>query len=206
VLSGYLASADMGHAVLNAVARAKRVNAKALYCCDPVLGDAGRGLFVTPEVADYVRGRTVPAADIVTPNHFELETITGRSVRDLAQALSAIDALRTLGPRVVLVTSLRTAETPVDAIDLVACDEPGRYRLRTPKLAVAAHGAGDLIAALFFAHYLGSASVAEALERSAASVFGILKRTADLGAEEMALIEAQDELVNPGTTFRAETL
>jgi pyridoxine kinase len=206
VLSGYVASADMGHAVLNTVARAKRVNAKALYCCDPVLGDAGRGLFVTPEVADYVRGRTVPAADIVTPNHFELETITGRSVRDLAQALSAIDALRTLGPRVVLVTSLRTAETPVGAIDLVACDESGRYRLRTPKLAVAAHGAGDLIAALFFAHYLRSASVAEVLERSAASVFGILKRTADFGAEEMALIEAQDELVNPGTTFRAETL
>jgi pyridoxine kinase len=206
VLSGYVASADMGLAILNAVARNKRVNAQALYCCDPVLGDVGRGLFVKPEVADFVRTRTVPASDVVTPNHFELEAITGRAIRDLAQALSAIDALRALGPNVVLVTSLQIADTPPDIVDLVACDGAGRYRLRTPKLPVAAHGAGDLIAALFLAHYVRLRSAAAALERAAASVFGILKLTANLDAEEMALIEAQDELVNPSTKFSAESL
>jgi pyridoxine kinase len=106
----------------------------------------------------------------------------------------------------VLVTSLLTEETPADAIDLIACDGASRHRLRTPKLPVAAHGAGDAIAALFLAHYLRTGSAAPALSKAAASIFGILKRTAALGVAEMALIEAQEELVSPSESFRAEPL
>ena len=86
-----------------------------------------------------------------------------------------------MGPRIVLVTSLVIDETPDDAIDLLACDDSGRYRLRTPKLPISVNGAGDAIAALFFAHCLRSGSAAEALSRAASSVFGVLKRTADAG-------------------------
>jgi pyridoxine kinase len=204
VLSGYVGSAEVGAAILDAVAEVKRANPRALYCCDPVIGDVARGAFVKPEVADFICACAVPAADIVTPNHFELEHITGYTARSLSDALATIDALRKLGPKIVLVTSLLTDETPADAIDLAACDEAGRHRLRTPKLPVAAHGAGDAIAALFLAHYLRMGSAAEAMSRAAASIFGILERTAATGGSEMALIEAQDELVNPSTIFRAE--
>jgi len=206
VLSGYIGSAEVGAAILDAVAEVKRANPRALYCCDPVIGDVERGAFVSPEIAEFMRSRAVPAADIVTPNHFELEQLSGRTIRSLAAALAAIEHLRGLGPRVVLVTSLATDETPADAIDLVACDASGRHRLRTPRLPITAHGAGDAIAALFLAHYLRAGSAAEALSRAAASIFGVLKRTAEAGAKEMLLIEAQDELVNPSTSFRAEPL
>jgi pyridoxine kinase len=206
VLSGYVGSVGIGAAILDAAGEVRRANPRALYCCDPVIGDIGRGAFVSPEVTEFIRARAVPAADIVTPNHFELEQLTGRSARTVAEALAAIGALRALGPRVVLVTSLVTDETPADAIDLLAFDPAGRYRLRTPKVPVAAHGAGDLIAALFLAHYLRSGSAAEAMSRAAASVFGVLRRTAIAGSNEMALIEAQDELVNPSASFRAEPL
>jgi pyridoxine kinase len=206
VLSGYVGSAEVGAAILDAVAEVKRANPRALYCCDPVIGDVERGAFVKPEVADFIRARAVPAADIVTPNHFELERITGCAARTLTDALAVIDALRKLGPKTVLVTSLLTDETPADAIDLAVCDNAGRCRLRTPKLPVAAHGAGDAIAALFLAHVLRTGSAAEAMSRATASIFGILKRTAATGSREMALIEAQDELVNPSTIFRAESL
>jgi pyridoxine kinase len=205
VLSGYVGSAEVGAAILDAVAEVKRANPSALYCCDPVIGDVERGAFVKPEVADFMRARAVPAADIVTPNQFELEQITGYNARSVPEALAAIDALRKLGPKIVLVTSLLTDQTPADVIDLAVCDETGRHRLRTPRLPVAAHGAGDAIAALFMAHYLRTGSAAEAMSRAAASIFGILKRTAATGSE-MALIEAQDELVNPSTIFRAESL
>ena len=104
----------------------------------------------------------------------------------------------------MLVTSLHTDETPADAIDLLACDDAGRHRLRTPQLPIAANGAGDAIAALFLAHFLRSGSAAEAMSRAASSVFGILKRTAEAGAPEMLLIEAQDELVIPSETFPVE--
>src|SRR3954470_566100 len=170
VLSGYVGSAEVGAAILDAVTEVKRANPRAMYCCDPVIGDVDRGAFVKPEVADFMRAGAVPAADIVTPNHFELEQITGYTVRSLADALAAIDALRKLGPKIVLVTSLLTDETPADAIDLVACDEAGRYRLRTPKLPVLAHGAGDAIAALFLAHYLRTGSVGAAMSAGPAAV------------------------------------
>jgi pyridoxine kinase len=206
VLSGYVGSAEVGAAILDAVAAVKRANPRAHYCCDPVIGDVERGAYVPPEIAEFMRRRAVPAADIVTPNHFELEQLTGRTVRSLAAALAAIEALRKLGPRVVLVTSLATDETPADAVDLIACDASGRHRLRTPRLPIAAHGAGDAVAALFLAHHLRSGSAAEALSRAGAAIFGVLKRTADAGAKELLLIEAQGELVNPSTTFRAEPL
>ena len=181
VLSGYLGSAEIGAAVLDAVAQVRRANPRARYCCDPVIGDVGRNVFVQPGVAEFMRDHAVPAADIVTPNHFELDHLTGRTTASLADALAAVEALRALGPRTVLVTSLATSETPDDAIDLIACDDAGRHRLRTPKLPISVNGAGDAIAALFFAHYLRSGSAAEALSRAVSAVFGVLKRTADAG-------------------------
>ena len=204
VLSGYLGSAEIGEAVLEAVAQVRSANRQARYCCDPVIGDVGRDVFVQPGVAEFMRDQAVPAADIVTPNHFELDHLTGRTTASLAEVLASVEALRALGPRIVLVTSLVTSETPADAIDLLACDDAGRYRLRTPKLPISVNGAGDAIAALFFAHCLRSGSAADALSRAASAVFGVLKRTADAGAREILLVDAQDELVNPSRIFACE--
>jgi pyridoxine kinase len=206
VLSGYMGSAAIGTAILDAVARMKRANPRAQYCCDPVIGDVGRGVFVQPGIAEFMRQHAVPAADVITPNHFELDHLTGRETRDLPQVIAAVETLRALGPRTVLVTSLVTNETPADAIDLVACDDSGRYRVRTPKLPISVNGAGDAIAALFFAHHRRSGSAAEALSQAASSIFGILRRTAEAGSREILLIDAQDELVNPSASFRAEPM
>jgi pyridoxine kinase len=206
VLSGYLGSADIGAAVLDAVAQAKAANPKARYCCDPVIGDVGRNVFVQPGVAEFMRDSAVRAADIVTPNHFELDYLTGRSTKNLAEALAAVEALRAMGPRVVLVTSLIVEDTPPDAIDLLACDDSGRYRLRTPKLPISVNGAGDAIAALFFAHCLKTSSAADALSRAVSAVFGVLKGTAEAGSREILLVEAQDELVKPSREFRAAAI
>jgi pyridoxine kinase len=206
VLSGYVGSAEVGAAILDAVAAVKRENPRARYCCDPVIGDVEQGVFVAADVAQFMRERALPAADIVTPNHFELDLLAGKTTKSLSEVLTAIDALRSLGPRVALVTSLITDETPADAVGLVVCDDAGRHRLRTPKLPVKAHGAGDLMAALFFAHVLRTGSAAEALSLAASAVHGVLARTAAAKSEEMLLIEAQDELVKPSRMFRPEPL
>jgi pyridoxine kinase len=105
-----------------------------------------------------------------------------------------------------MVTSLHTDETPADAIDLVASDASGRLRVRTPKLPISVNGAGDAIAALFFAHYLRGGSAAEALSRAASSVFGVLKLTAERNAREILLIDAQEEFVTPAQVFPAEPI
>jgi pyridoxine kinase len=143
---------------------------------------------------------------VVTPNHFELDLIAGRTSTTQVEVLAAIKHVHDLGPDVVLVTSVRTGETPDDAIDLMASDAAGQFRLRTPKLPIAVNGAGDAIAALFFAHYLKRHAAAEALSRAASSVFGVLRRTAEAKSREMLLIAAQDEIVAPTQMFVAEKL
>jgi pyridoxine kinase len=206
VLSGYMGSADIGGAILDTVATVKQANPAAKYCCDPVIGDVGRGIFVREGIPEFMKNKAVPAADVVTPNHFELDRLSGRASLNLQQARDAVKAVHDLGPRAIMVTSLHTAETPEGAIDLLASDESGCFRLRTPKLGLAVNGAGDAIAALFFAHYLRSGSVGEALSRAASSVFGVLAKTVVVGAREIQLVAAQDEITNPSRMFEAEAL
>ncbi len=204
VISGYMGSADIGHAILSAVARVKGASPGALYGCDPVIGDVGRGIFVRPGIPEFMRDKAMPAADIVTPNQFELEYLTSMPVGTLVEAKAAVAALRRMGPKVVLLTSMLTAETPDDAIDMLAADEGGAWRVRTPKLGLNVNGAGDAIMALFFVHYARTRSAAQALGEAAASIHGLLKRTAEAGSREILTVAAQDEFVAPSMRFPVE--
>jgi pyridoxine kinase len=206
VLSGYMGGADVGAAILDAVATVKRANPSAKYCCDPVIGDAGRGIFVARGIPEFMRDKAVPAADIITPNQFELSFLAGRECTSLATTRDAVKAVHDLGPRVCLVTSLHAAETPEDAIDLLVSDEKACFRLRTPKLPLVVNGAGDAIAALFFAHYLREGKIDVALSRAASAIFGVLAKTAEAGAPEIQLIAAQQEIVEPSRVFEAEEI
>ena len=206
MLYGYIGSADIGVAVLDVVRTVKAANPAARYCCDPVIGDVGRDVFVRPGVPEFFRDKAVPAADIVTPNQFELDHLTGVESKTLAQTFAAIDALHAMGPSAVMVTSVHTEETPADRLDLLASDPKGRFRVRTPKLPLHLNGAGDAIAALFTAHYLRAGSAGEALSKAASAVYGILAKTLQAGSREILLIAAQDELVKPTQMFEAEAL
>lgn len=206
VLSGYMGSAATGEAILDAVARVKRANPQARYCCDPVIGDVEHGVFVREGIPEFMKEKAVPAADVVTPNQFELDYLSGRFTRTLEDARAAIDAVHALGPRHILVTSLHLAGTPSGSLDLVASGPDGIFRLRTPLLPTTFSGAGDVAAALFFAHLLRGGSTAGALRNAASSVFGVLKATAEKGAQEILLVEAQDELVRPTRAFKTERI
>jgi len=206
VLSGYMGSAEIGTAILEAVATVRRANPGAKYCCDPVIGDVGRGIFVRQGIPEFMRDKAVRAADIITPNQFELDYLSGRATRTLRQTRDAVKAVHDLGPNAILVTSLLTDETPEDAIDLLASDGSGCFVVRTPKLPLVVNGAGDAIAALFFAHYLREPNLGEALSSAVSAIFGVLAKTAEKGAREIQLVSAQDEIVKPSRMFKAEAL
>jgi pyridoxine kinase len=204
VLSGYMGSADIGNAILSTVKRVRAANRDMLYCCDPVIGDVGRGIFVRPGIPEFMREQALPAADIITPNQFELDYLSGVTTQSLAAVKEAIVAIQGFGPRIVLTTSVHTRDTPEDSIDLVA-GEGGRFwRVRTPRLSLNVNGAGDAIAALFFVHYAKSRSPAQALTEASASVYGLLKRTEEAGSREILTVAAQDEFVAPTHRFPAE--
>jgi pyridoxine kinase len=206
VLSGYIGSADIGGAILDAVATVKRANPSAQYCCDPVIGDVDGGIFVREGIPEFMKRKAVPAADMITPNQFELDYLAGRESKTATDVCDAVKAVHDLGPRAILVTSLHTADTPEDTVDMLASDESGMFRVRVPRLDINVNGAGDAIAALFFAHYMRARSIDKALSRAASAVYGILAKTAEAGTREMQLIAAQDEIVNPSRVFEAEAL
>lgn len=206
VISGYVGTPEIGAAIVDAVALVKSANPAAAYCCDPVIGDADRGIYVRDGVPEFIKTQAVPVADMMTPNQFELEFLTGKEIRTLAQAFSAIDALHEAGPRTVLVTSVRIEDTPADSVDLLVSDNLGRFRLRTPLLPLKVNGAGDLIAALFFAHYLREGAAEEALSNAASSVYGVLARMTETGQREMPLVACQDQFIKPSETFKVTAL
>ncbi|MCZ8259670.1 MAG: pyridoxal kinase PdxY [Beijerinckiaceae bacterium] len=206
VLSGYMGSHETGEAILGAVARVKAANPAALYACDPVIGDVGRGIFVRPGIPEFMRDRAVPSADIVTPNLFELEYLAGRSINSVPDLQEALLRLHARGPRLVLVTSLATQETPAEALDLVASSGQGLFRLRTPRLEANVNGLGDAIAALFLVHVLREQDPARALQLAGSSVFGLLRQTVEAGSREILTIAAQDEFVHPGQLFPVERI
>jgi pyridoxine kinase len=213
VLSGYMGDAGTGEAVLDAVRRVRAANPAALYCCDPVIGDVGTGVYVRPGIAELLRERAVPAADILTPNRFELELLAGLPCGSVAEAAAAARALRArmagsvgggAATPAVLVTSLDGSDTPADALDLLAVGADGGWRLRTKRLDLAVNGAGDAIAALFLFHMLRGGSARLALERAASAVAGMLRHTLRSGSREIALVAAQDEFVRPSRMLAAE--
>jgi pyridoxine kinase len=203
VLSGYMGSTETGEAILRAVRRVKAANPHALYCCDPVIGDIGRGVFVRDGIPELIAARALPVADIITPNQFELEFLSGSRV-DNADAVRAGSAkLHGRGPKVIVVTSLHLDDTPAGAIDVAASEADAIWRVRTPRLDAAPNGAGDCIAALFFMHWLTTRSAKAALERAVASVFGVIARGVSTKSHELMLVAAQDEFVAPTHSFEA---
>lgn len=207
VLSGYMGDAAIGEAILHAVARVRAENPHAVYCCDPVIGDVAEGVYVRPGIEDFLRAQALPQADIATPNRFELERLTGLACQSLSQAKQAAAALagrlRPGGLRCVLLTSLDTADTPADHLDLLVWEAGRAHLLRTPRLPIAVNGAGDAIAALFLLHRLRTGDAVTALEEAGSAVFGVLRHTAEAGSREILTVAAQQEFVAPSRRFTA---
>src|SRR5262249_16006405 len=148
------------------------------------------------------RDRALPAADLVTPNHFELEHLTAAKVTTLDGALRATRSLLK-GPRLALVTSLLRADAPDGVIEMLAVGPDAAWRIATPLIGfpVMPNGTGDTVAALFTAHWLQDKDVARALGKAASSIFAVLEVTHAMGERELQLVAAQEQMVAPKRQF-----
>jgi pyridoxine kinase len=203
VLSGYQGGEGIGDVIIDAVARVKAANPNAVYACDPVMGNAKSGCFVAPAIPILLRERVVPVADIITPNQFELGFLTETEPDTLETTLASVDLARAMGPRTVLVTSVERPDREEGTIEMLAVDDEGAWIVQTPHLPMKANGSGDVTAALFTAHYVETGSAQVALERTASSVYDLLKATLDSGERELQLVEAQEFYAHPRMQFTA---
>ncbi|NHN56280.1 pyridoxal kinase PdxY [Calidifontibacter sp. DB0510] len=206
VLSGYQGGEGIGEVILDAVARVKAANPRAIYCADPVMGDVGRGFYVRDGIPEFMRDKVIPAADIVTPNQFELEFLSGIEVHSVDDLLAAADTLRATGPSTVLATSVQTDQTPADSVQMAVVNDEGAWIVTTPLLPMYVAGAGDATAAIFLAHVLNGKSAPDCLAATADSVFGIMEATHRAGTREIQLVTSQERIAHPEGRFEVTRL
>ena len=197
VLSGYQGGEEIGDVILDAVARVKAANPAATYTCDPVMGNAKSGCFVHPAIPVLLRERVVPQADLITPNQFELGYLTGTDPHTLEETIASVETARTMGPSTVLVTSVLRPDAPDETVEMLAVHGDAAWIVQTPLLPMKANGSGDVTAALFTAHLLATSDPKVALERTASSVFELLRITLDSGRRELQLVQAQESIARP---------
>lgn len=197
VLSGYLGAPEQARAVADAVRRVKAANPRALYLCDPVFGDDD-GAYARVGVAEAMARDLLPLADIVTPNRFELSSLTSKRIDTAA---TAVAAARALGAAEVVVTSI---QFPAAAIGTVAVTREAAWATSAARIEAVPHGSGDLFAALYLAARIRGGAVSDALAQASSAVDAVLRASA--GADELRLIAAQDVLLSAPQRLSVSTV
>ena len=215
ILSGYLGSPEIAAVVADFVERAKTRNGALTYCCDPVLGDRDRGLFVQADIPPLVRDRLCRLADIITPNHFEFEWLCGAKATTIEEVIAQAQTLMARGPSTIVVTSAELADTPDGQIETLAVERSKEgfkegfkelskaWRVRTPKLPISPSGTGDLFASLLVSARVRGSDTPDVLGHAASAIFAVLERTAARGTEEMRIVETAALLAHPKRRFDA---
>jgi pyridoxine kinase len=166
VIAGYFHSSEQVAAAAAFIDTARASNPSAWIVVDPIMGDAGTGLYVSESVAGAIAGDLLPRADLITPNAWELAQLSGRAVRDARQAIAAAHTLC----RPVLASSIAVGE---DVGVLYAAHE-GAWLASHPRSAGDLKGAGDLLTAFFAGHTLAGASPPEALRAAVGEIAALV--------------------------------
>jgi pyridoxine kinase len=166
LLTGYIGSMAFLRAVaLDVFQTAKRCNPQLQFVCDPVMGDHGK-FYVPPELAQVYREEVIPLADVVTPNQFEVEQLTGIRISSLDDAKHACAKLHSMGPGIVFLTSIvlddypgvisiiASSKTEItnNSNDKSATTEYEHWKIDCPKIPGSFTGTGDVTAALLLGH------------------------------------------------------
>lgn len=206
ILSGYQGGSDIADVIIETVEKVKAANPKAVYACDPVMGNAKSGCFVSDLIPPLLRDRVVPVADIITPNQFELGYLTGVECEDIPSTLKAAEAARKIGPETILVTSVMRADRPENTVEMIAVNDEGAWIVQTPFLDFKRNGSGDVTAALFTGHYIRDLDAANALAHTASSVFALIDNTFKADSRELLVVESQEAFAHPTLEFAVEKI
>lgn len=207
LLSGYMGSKDLGKVMIEAIEELRKINPDTIYCCDPVMGDVGRGFFVKEGIPEFFKNVMIQYATIITPNHFELEYLSNRKIETIEEAVLAAQEILQMGPKVILITSLLLKNEHNKNINMVVVDKNNVFIATTPYIDITLNGTGDITAALFTHFYIKhNYNLAKALEDTIARVYSIIEKTYEENSRELVLIKAQDYLIQPKHFFKATKL
>ncbi|XP_033208886.1 pyridoxal kinase isoform X1 [Belonocnema kinseyi] len=212
LLTGYVGSASFLNRIAQLVKALKIKNPNLVYVCDPVLGDNGH-MYVPEELKNIYKNDILPLADIITPNQFELELLTGLTIKTMSELKEAIKVLHSKGPKIVAVSST-DIENKLTSVTSVSKDNT-MIKIEVPRIPAIYTGSGDLFAALLLAHTYLEDDIKISLEKTINTLFEVLEKTyhhsltiKEANAQqakkiELRLIQSKKNIENPNILLRA---
>ncbi|XP_020776039.1 pyridoxal kinase-like [Boleophthalmus pectinirostris] len=229
ILTGYSRDTSFLETVVDIIKELKRTNPKLVYVCDPVMGDQG-AMYVPENLLPVYRDKVVPLADILTPNQFEAEILTGRKIYSVEDAIEVMDLLHKMGPETVVLTSTDLPSTQGDQY-LVALGSQKTVKsdgtnttekicIDIPKVDAVFVGTGDLFAAMLLAwtHHHPK-DLKSACEKTASIMHHVIKRTIKYANEmagpgkkpnaaqlELRMVQSKADIENPAVVVKARVI
>ncbi|KAG9271682.1 pyridoxal (pyridoxine, vitamin B6) kinase a [Astyanax mexicanus] len=229
VLTGYTRDVSFLESVVDIVEELKGANPSLVYVCDPVMGDNG-AMYVPEALLPVYRDKVVPVADIITPNQFEAELLTGRKISTEKDAVEAMDQLHGMGPDTVVITSSDLLSSLGDqylvalgshvTVKADGTKEKQLIRMDIPKVDAVFVGTGDLFAAMLLAwtHHHPN-DLKTACEKTVSVMQHVIKRTINYAKEaagpdrrpnpaqlELRMVQSKGDIEDPAITLEAVLL
>ncbi|SPP77476.1 pyridoxal kinase [Drosophila guanche] len=217
LLTGYIGNPLFLREIGIIVQKLRKANPKLVYVCDPVMGDNGQ-LYVPKELLPIYRDEIIPLADIITPNQYEVELLTGKEVRSEAAVWDAMDWFHKRQIKTVVISSSDLGQPGVLRAFLSQLNGP-RLAIDIPKQGgkdLVFTGTGDLFASLFLAHSHTCEDVGEVFEKTIASLQAVIKCTVaalprrdgpvKACERELKLVQSKAEIEKPQVLLKAQRL
>ncbi|KAK1168059.1 pyridoxal (pyridoxine, vitamin B6) kinase a [Acipenser oxyrinchus oxyrinchus] len=229
VLTGYTRDTSFLEMVVDIVQELKRQNPNLVYVCDPVLGDHG-SMYVPENLHPVYKEKVVPVADIITPNQFEAELLTGKKISIEKEALEVMDLLHDMGPDTVVITSSDLPSSFGEKylialgshkkINADGTKVTQRIRMDIPKVDAVFVGTGDLFAAMLLAwtHFHPN-DLKMACEKTVSVMYHVIKRTISCAKDmagagkkpsaaqlELRMVQSKKDIENPEIVIQATVL
>jgi len=183
ILSGYMGSSEICHEVAATVKRFKARNANVLYLCDPVIGNTS--CFVKPEVLHFFKNYL--QADIITPNQFEAETLSGIIIKNVQDLKNVANYFHKLNVKIVIITGVKVQDLENNGLYVFISCEQGYAVVKTKEhdFVIPPNGSGDLFSALFLGSYLATNDGIESLRRTIYFMELVMHNTFQAGSREL---------------------